>query len=234
MDSYKAISHIISTIILLLLLLTAGACRLKVISKYPRQFCSPADAERHYFQKESSESPMTVEELPTKHSVSTQTKSVQESTQICVRLRRLFSFWEGSVKKLQIMADCFSKFASSNYGVHINPDFLQLSLSASCYLKQCKRENVVYGVAKAVGRMRPDDSDSRLPAKRMPMGLLEHMLNFFNADSYSQVGMHCHGANKVARPCMSHSYHCSIVQISSAFIQMPTLIKGIIHTLRVM
>ena len=85
----------------------------------------------------------------------------------------------------------------------------------------------MYGVAKAVGRMCPDDSDSRLPAKRMPMGLLEYMLNFFNADSYSQVGMHCHSANKVARPCMSHSYHCSIVQISSAFIQMPTLIKGV-------
>ena len=57
----------------------------------------------------------------------------------------------------------------------------------------------MYGVAKVVGRMRPDDSDSRLPAKRMPMDLLEHMLNFFNADSHSQVGicMHCHGANKV-------------------------------------
>ena len=142
---------------------------------------------------------MTVEELPTKHSVSTQTESVQKSTSTDVNidmcpatqaiqfLRRI-----SEREQLQIMADWFSKFASSNYGVHINPDFLQLSLSASCYLKQCKWENVVYGVAKAVGRMRPDDSDSRLPAKRMPMGLLEHMLNFFNADSYSQVGMHCH------------------------------------------
>ena len=125
-------------------------------------------------------------------------------------------------EQLQIMADCFSKFASSNYGVHINPDFLQLSLSTSCYLKQCKRENVVYGVAKAVGQMRPHDSDSRLSAKRMPIGLLEHMLNFFNADSYSQVGRYSHGANKVARPCMSHSYHCSIVQIISSALKFYT------------
>ena len=55
----------------------------------------------------------------------------------------------------------------------------------------------MYGIAKTIGRMCPDGSDSRLPAKRMPMDLLEHMLNFFNADSYSQV---CTGVNKVARP----------------------------------
>ena len=180
-------------------LLIAGACRLKVVSKYRRQFRSPADAERHYFQKDPSESPMAVEVLSTTHSVSTQTESVPESTNITTELHpaTLAIQLLGRIserEQLQIIADWFSKFASSNYGVHINSDFLQLSLSASQYLKQCKRGNVVYGVAKAIGRMRPDDSDSRLPAKRMPMGLLEHMVNFFNADSYSQV---CTGANKL-------------------------------------
>ena len=67
----------------------------------------------------------------------------------------------------------------------------------------------MYGVAKAIGRICPDDSDSRLPAKRMPMGLLEHMVNFFNADSHSQV---CTGANKLARPCMSHYCHCPMIK----------------------
>ena len=37
-------------------------------------------------------------------------------------------------EQLQLIADWFSNFASSNYGVHINSDFLQLSLSASPYL----------------------------------------------------------------------------------------------------
>lgn len=149
MDSYKAISRIISIIILLLV-------------------------------QES-----------TSTDVNTNMRPAMQAIQLLGRIS------EG--EQLQIMVDWFSNFASCNYGVHINPDFLQLSLNASHYLKQCKRENVVYGVAKAVGRMCPDDSDSRLPAKRMPMGLLEHIiLNFFNADSYSQVGMHCHGANKVA------------------------------------
>ena len=37
-------------------------------------------------------------------------------------------------------------------------------------------------VAKAIQTKRADKSNSRLPAKRMPMGLLEHMDNFYNAD----------------------------------------------------
>ena len=51
----------------------------------------------------------------------------------------------------------------------------------------CGRSNVVYGLAKAIGTERADKSNSRLPAKRMPMGLLEHIVNFYNADSYTKV-----------------------------------------------
>ena len=47
--------------------------------------------------------------------------------------------------------------------------------------------SMLYGLARALGKMRGDGSDSRLPARRMPMGLLEHIVNFFSADSYSQV-----------------------------------------------
>ena len=61
--------------------------------------------------------------------------------------------------------------------------FLQFVVSASEHLFQCGRFNVVYTLAKAIGRKRPDGSDSRFPAKRMPKGLLEHMVNFYNADS---------------------------------------------------
>ena len=111
---------------------------------------------------------MAVEVLSTTHSVSTQTESVQESTDVTTEMYQATRAIQllgriSESEQLQIMADCFS---SSNYGVHINPDFLQLSLSASCYLKQCKRGNVVCSVAKAIGWMHPGDSDSRLPAKR--------------------------------------------------------------------
>ena len=60
------------------------------------------------------------------------------------------------------------------------------AIDASEHLLKCGRSNVVYGVEKAIGTKRADKSDSRLPAKRMPMGLLEHMVNFYNADSYNR------------------------------------------------
>ena len=46
---------------------------------------------------------------------------------------------------------------------------------------------MVYNLVRAVGRMRPDGSDSRLPVKRMPMGLVEYIIGFYNADSVEEV-----------------------------------------------
>ena len=45
------------------------------------------------------------------------------------------------------------------------------------HLKSCGRSNVLYNMAKAIGTMREDQGDSLLPAKRMPMGLIEHCVN---------------------------------------------------------
>ena len=88
---------------------------------------------------------------------------------------------------MRVVSHLFQQLALTKYGVHIPADFLQLSLIAVRHLNQCGRSNVVYGVAKAIGTMRPDESDSRLPARRMPMGLLEYMVNFFNSNTYLKV-----------------------------------------------
>ena len=42
-------------------------------------------------------------------------------------------------------------------------------------------------MSQALGTMRPDLSDSLLPAKRMPMGLIEHSVNFFTAEHVNEV-----------------------------------------------
>ena len=68
--------------------------------------------------------------------------------------------------------------------------FLQLCLHGMAHLKQCSRSNIIYLLAKAVGTMRQDQSDSLLPAKRMPMGLIEHSINFFTSSSARQVHGH--------------------------------------------
>ena len=70
------------------------------------------------------------------------------------------------------------------YSVHVPSDFLKLTISASEHLLICGQSNVVYGLTKAIGTGRADKSDSRLPAKRMPIELL---VNFYNANSYTKV-----------------------------------------------
>ena len=55
------------------------------------------------------------------------------------------------------------------------------------HLKACGRSNVLYNLAKVLGTKREDNSDTLLPAKRMPMmGLIEHCVNFF-CSSQQQV-----------------------------------------------
>lgn len=126
----------------------------------------------------------------TKHEISTQTdlsgvvvQLPHDPSEVAVQLLKKLP----TKDQLRFVSDFLSKIAHTHYDIHIQSDFLQLSLNAIRHLKKCSRSNVVYGVAKAIGSMRPDGSDSRLPAKKMPMGLLEHIVNFFNADTYNKV-----------------------------------------------
>ena len=66
-------------------------------------------------------------------------------------------------------------------------DFLNVVVKGVGHLKRTGRSNVVYLLAKALGTMRADGSDSLLPAKRMPMGLIEHIVNFFTVDAINKV-----------------------------------------------
>ena len=49
------------------------------------------------------------------------------------------------------------------------------------------QSNVLYNLAKGIGTMRSDLSDSHFPIKRMPLGLVEYIANFFAADHLQQV-----------------------------------------------
>lgn len=71
--------------------------------------------------------------------------------------------------------------------VNFPTDFLVLSITAAEHLKKGGRGNVLYLLAKALGTKRPDGTDTLLPIKRLPMGMIEHCANFFNATSVTQV-----------------------------------------------
>ena len=73
--------------------------------------------------------------------------------------------------------------------LNVPDDFIQLAVSGMSHLKRCGRSNVIYSLVKTVGTMRPDHSDSLLPAKRMLMGLIEHCVNFFSSTSINQVNL---------------------------------------------
>ena len=66
------------------------------------------------------------------------------------------------------------------------PTFLELSLKAMTQLQKSGRSNVMFGLAKGLGVQRVDGSDSLIPTTRMPMGLLEYVINFYQSSK-----VHC-------------------------------------------
>lgn len=69
-----------------------------------------------------------------------------------------------------------SYYANQHYEVSLTSDFLQLAMMGMRGLKDAGLSNVIYGLAK--GQI-PNEDDSVFPTKRMPMGLLHYMINFF-------------------------------------------------------
>ena len=71
-------------------------------------------------------------------------------------------------------------------GAKVSGDFIELSVKAMFHLKESKRTNVPYSLAKGLGTLHCDKSDTRFPTKRMPLGL-EYMVNFFKAEEMRKV-----------------------------------------------
>ena len=96
-----------------------------------------------------------------------------------------------SDQQCALLSQLFATFLKQNTSIICPPgDFLELAVRGVMHLQQCGCSNVIYMLAKALGTMRPDQSDSLLPAKRMPMGLIEYVVLFFTASSTRQVHNH--------------------------------------------
>ena len=185
-----------SIIIIIIVLHVGEACRLRIRSKFAKNFRTPIQAERHYFGMDLEE-----EEIADVVTVTTATQTCetldasQRDTVLptTVNPASFISYTQEALEKyprslqIQLITSLYQRYALKEYDITIPEDFLTLFLKASQHLKSCQRSNIVYGLAKAFGRMRIDGSDSRLPAKRMPTGLLEYTINFFNADNIFEV-----------------------------------------------
>ena len=101
---------------------------------------------------------------------------------------------------LQIVA----AHSSSHMSVTVPDDFLDLSLRAMSHLKRVGRSTVVYGLVRGLGEMRADQSDSRLPVLRMPMGLLEYVVSFYSSETLNQVNVIVTLSPRYV--CISHTF----------------------------
>jgi hypothetical protein len=144
------------------------ACRNKVQGLLRKKFQSPTAAESHYFPQKlvASEATAAGQEVlvtPVLHG-----EDVSELT---------------PEQALRVLSSTLKSYCVATGQPYLVPadDFMQLSLSAMAHLKSCGRS--VYGLVKCLGTMRSDGSDSLLPAKRMPLGLIEHCVDFFASPS---------------------------------------------------
>ena len=72
-------------------------------------------------------------------------------------------------------------------GVNVPPDYLEYSLKAMKHLKQSGRSNVLYFLARSLATPRNNGTGSKFPTTRMPMGLLEYIVHFFDAETLQDV-----------------------------------------------
>lgn len=172
------------------------ACRSKSTGYLARKFANPKAAEEHY-QKSLGQSPS----LPNQSNRSSHSSDVvsdpiwslgslsdnQQDSALLLCCRTLSKL--KACEQLEVISNLFTKHMN-NYNQDVPVDFLCAAAKGMCYLKNVDRLNVIYLLAKGLGTMRIDGSDSLIPAKRMPMGLIEYMFNFFTANAINKVHIH--------------------------------------------
>ena len=89
--------------------------------------------------------------------------------------------------QLTLLSDLFSSYLTNVYSLTVPKDFLCNAANAMLRLSDGGRTNVLYNLAKSIGTLRADKKDSRFPVKRMPMGLVEYIAQFFAVDNLQQV-----------------------------------------------
>ena len=66
----------------------------------------------------------------------------------------------------------------NNCNIDVSEDFISYTSNAMSQLRHSQHTNVLYNLAKKIGTLREDNSDSRLSTKCMPMGLIEYTASF--------------------------------------------------------
>ena len=166
-----------------------GSCRARVVMRLSKKFASPSMAEeqlRHSADenrlplKESdlladcSYSPINIEHVSRTSTIPLSPVNISASDPLFDKVMHL-----SSDEQLQLGCDVFNHVASCQYGISVPDDFIRHALSCMKQLAAVGKPNVIYGLCKGLGTIRPGGSDSYFPTSRMPMGLLQYMVEFF-------------------------------------------------------
>ena len=154
---------------------------------------TPRDAEAYYFNdslpalaaSESQDFSGLPEEGSVEHSPPP-TEATPMNTPDISSFLTLLNQLSGS-DQLRMLSKLFTRIVSDHFKMSVPDDFLVLSAKAMDYLKCNYKSNVLYSLAKGIGTMREDETESRFPTKRMPMGLVEYAANFYAADNLQLV-----------------------------------------------
>ena len=160
-----------------------NACRYKVVGVLCKRYASKVAEEQ---LKESPSGSLSQVSNP----VSSDHMSVQECCTDPISTHSIscqtnISLPTNSSDELVALSKMFSDLMSKE--VSIPDDYLIYTAQAMNQLSISGRSNVLYKLSKGIGTMRPDDSDSCFPCKRMPMGMLEYMADFFSSTVIQQV-----------------------------------------------
>lgn len=86
------------------------------------------------------------------------------------------------------VGEALSLVASRQFSIDVPKQFAEFALKGKQKLQAAGRSNVIYGLCRGLSLCRSDDPhDTLFPISRMPMGLLEYMVEFFNSEAAHTV-----------------------------------------------
>ena len=158
------------------------ACKLKFRRKL-KPLGTPNDALRHYsfpLFGFSDSGTQTSDVIVADASTSTS----EERIDICQNIIHLFQKL-GHNEQVSLLQTLFDNCCAGR--IPCAKDYIQHSISGMQHLHSNHKRNVLAGAARAFGVLRPDGSDSLFPTSRMPFGMLDYTISFFNASSRNEV-----------------------------------------------
>ena len=162
---------------------SAMACRFKVTGWLAKKYKTPKAAEAHYCEPDISS--VSIDNCASTHKA-TASASVQTDKADVSVLTHLFTTLPAD-DQINVLSKLYSVYMLNNCNIDVPEDFISYASNAMSQLRHSRRTNVLYNLAKGIGTLREDNSDSRLPTKRMPMGLIEYTASFFANDDLHKV-----------------------------------------------